>query len=395
MPHVPLRSSPLPKGVDDGPLERIVALAPPGRVAAALDLRRRFSGPRLRVLVAGEAKRGKSTLINRLLATDLLPTGAVPVTAVATTVLPIAEGVGHLEVDFLDARTERRPLADLASLVTEALNPGNIAGVREVRVTVPTATVGSAVELVDTPGTGSVWQHNTDAATAAFASLDAVIVVLAADPPASRADVDLLAALQAESLRTFVFVNKLDRVHGVDRTDVETFTRQVCTGTGLAAEQVWFGSAREPDDGFDGFCHAFLHYVDSRAAVDAGRALARHARRLLNTLLGDAELEVTVLDTAHTAGADRARDLAARVRAIRGDAERLDAECTATEVALHDELNLTAGRLQASVVAEVVQALHRTHHDADEGRRLVEELTTPAVLAWRAQQQTHLEARLT
>ncbi|MGB8382323.1 MAG: dynamin family protein, partial [Dermatophilaceae bacterium] len=55
-------------------------------------LRDRLARQRLRVLVAGEAKRGKSTLINALLGRDLLPTGVLPLTAITTTVTLVADG---------------------------------------------------------------------------------------------------------------------------------------------------------------------------------------------------------------------------------------------------------------------------------------------------------------
>jgi predicted GTPase len=53
------------------------------QLVALLD---RLDAARLRVLVVGEAKRGKSTLINALLGRDVLPSGVTPLTAVATTV---------------------------------------------------------------------------------------------------------------------------------------------------------------------------------------------------------------------------------------------------------------------------------------------------------------------
>ena len=49
------------------------------QLTALLD---RLDADRLRVLVAGEAKRGKSTLVNALLGRDLLPSGVTPLTAV-------------------------------------------------------------------------------------------------------------------------------------------------------------------------------------------------------------------------------------------------------------------------------------------------------------------------
>jgi len=86
-------------------------------------LRDRLGAARLRVLVAGEANRGKSTLINALLGREVLPTGVTPLTAVATTVAQSAdEGI---EVIFAGGHRQRFPIAALADFGTERGNPGN------------------------------------------------------------------------------------------------------------------------------------------------------------------------------------------------------------------------------------------------------------------------------
>jgi predicted GTPase len=86
-------------------------------------LRDRLKAARLRVLVAGEAKRGKSTLINALLGRAVLPAGVTPLTAVATTVRYGDDP--HTEVRFGDGHEEKQPLTALPELVTERGNPGN------------------------------------------------------------------------------------------------------------------------------------------------------------------------------------------------------------------------------------------------------------------------------
>ena len=60
------------------------------------------------MLVAGEAKRGKSTLINALLGRAVLPAGVTPLTAVATTVRYGDDP--HAEVRFADGHEEKQPL---------------------------------------------------------------------------------------------------------------------------------------------------------------------------------------------------------------------------------------------------------------------------------------------
>ncbi|GAB2579239.1 dynamin family protein [Microlunatus antarcticus] len=381
-------------GLDEA-VARLAALAPPSRAAAAAALQRRVAVPRLRVLVAGEAKRGKSTLVNRLIGMDLLPTGAVPVTAVATTVVPDdRSAAGFLDVELVDGRRERRPVSDLAGLVTEGRNPGNVLGVREVRVVVASTGLPGLVELVDTPGTGSVWQHNTLAARAAYATLDAVVVVLTADPPASAADRELLETLGSVSVRTFVVVNKLDQVRPEDQAEIEAFTRRVCTAAGVGLEQVWFGSAREQDAGFRSFRETFVRYVTERARADAEQALVSHARQLQRALADDARLERGVLDAALSDGVGRVQELATRVDAVAADATRLDAECEVTERGLRHDLDQAATSLTGSLVAELTAAV-ASLGSAEEGRRLVEARTTPAVQAWQRVQHASIENRLT
>ena len=118
-------------------------------------LRDRLDGARLRVLVAGEAKRGKSTLINALLGRALLPAGVTPLTAVATTVRYGDDP--HAQVRFADGHEEKQPLPALPDLVTERGNPRNQRHIAAVTVYADAPLLADGVELVDTPGTGSVF----------------------------------------------------------------------------------------------------------------------------------------------------------------------------------------------------------------------------------------------
>ena len=154
-------------------------------------LRDRLAAARLRVLVAGEAKRGKSTLVNALLGRPVLPSGVTPLTAVATTVRYGEDP--HAEVRFADGHEEKHPLAALDDLVTERGNPRNRRGIAAVTAFVDAPVLAGGVELVDTPGTGSVFAWDTDAAHQALETMDAAVFVLTADPPVSASERDLLA----------------------------------------------------------------------------------------------------------------------------------------------------------------------------------------------------------
>jgi ribosome biogenesis GTPase A len=59
-------------------LDQVGGLVDPAQAPAVAELARRLQLQRFRVLVVGEAKRGKSTLINAMLCRDVLPVGVVP-----------------------------------------------------------------------------------------------------------------------------------------------------------------------------------------------------------------------------------------------------------------------------------------------------------------------------
>ena len=173
-------------------------------------LRARLDAARLRVLVAGEAKRGKSTLINALLGRAVLPAGVTPLTAVATTVRYGDDP--HAEVRFADGHEEKQPLTALPDLVTERGNPGNRRHVAAVTVYLDAPVLAGGVELVDTPGTGSVFAWDTAAAHEALETMDAAVFVLTADPPVSAAERDLYAKITGLAVATFTVLNKADHL---------------------------------------------------------------------------------------------------------------------------------------------------------------------------------------
>lgn len=130
----------------------LLELAPPDRRPAAEALLTRVEHRRLRVLVAGEAKRGKSTLLNRLLDREILPCGVLPVTAVTTTVRYAPGASEQLRVRYLDGRIEIRPVSELTNFVTESGNPHNQRGVEEVELQLARGPLDQySIELVTRP----------------------------------------------------------------------------------------------------------------------------------------------------------------------------------------------------------------------------------------------------
>lgn len=195
-------------------------LAPVGAEARAFA--RRTAEGRFFVACVGQFKRGKSTLLNALLGTPLLPTGVLPVTSVVTVIR--AGETAAARVLCADGWRDV-PVTDLAGWVTEPENPGNSKGVLAVEVFLPAPVLATGMCLVDTPGLGSVFVENTAATREFVPHVDAALVVLGADPPISADELALVEQLAAQTDEIILVLNKADRV---SPSDLEA-ARRFCT----------------------------------------------------------------------------------------------------------------------------------------------------------------------
>ncbi|WP_218603638.1 dynamin family protein [Pseudonocardia abyssalis] len=153
--------------------------------------RARLLDDRVRVLVVGEFKQGKSLLVNALLSAPVCPVFDDVATAVSTAVSYADEPVltlVHTRADGPDGlptqvRTHRAdiPLQDLsdvvAGYVTEARNPQNAQGLAAVEIGIPRTILQAGLEVVDTPGVGGLTSIHGAATMAALPSADAVLLV--------------------------------------------------------------------------------------------------------------------------------------------------------------------------------------------------------------------------
>jgi GTP-binding protein EngB required for normal cell division len=190
----------------------------------AAEVTGRLQALRLEVAVVGEFKRGKSSLLNALVGREVLPVGVLPLTAVPTV---IEQGEEALVVEYTDGRQEQHPLRQLASFVTEEANPGNRLGVIRVTARLHTPLLDAGVRLVDTPGVGSVHEHNTRSTDAYLPNLDAAVLVTSADPPISAAERAFLERVLAHAVRLFVALNKADYLAAGDLDRTVAFTERV------------------------------------------------------------------------------------------------------------------------------------------------------------------------
>lgn len=168
------------------------------------------------LLVLGEFKRGKSTLINALIGDAVFPTGVLPLTSVVTSIS--YSPTPRASVIFQDGRNVELKLERIEDFVTEKGNPHNSKGVKNVEVEYPSEFLkATGVRIIDTPGVGSVHEHNTRTTFDFLPRADAAIFVFASDQPASRQELDFFKAARLHAMHFFLVQNKIDYLSAADK----------------------------------------------------------------------------------------------------------------------------------------------------------------------------------
>lgn len=171
------------------------------------ELQEKVKDEKFYLVVVGMFKRGKSTLINALLGKTLAPVAVTPLTAVITLFEHSTACYGEVFYHGKDA--QRIAVEDIPAYITEEENPLNKRGVSYVKIHDP-ATLLKSISLVDTPGLGSLFEHNTHTTLSFVPKIDAALFVLSADTPVSKADLDFLIRLQQAVPRILFVLNKSD-----------------------------------------------------------------------------------------------------------------------------------------------------------------------------------------
>ncbi len=199
-----------------------IAGLPAAELSALLE---RADSHAFNLVVVGEFKRGKSSVINALIGADILPVGVVPLTAIAT-VLSHGEWLA-VTVAFQNGERREVPPEALWDYVTEKGNPRNEKGVAEVWIAYPSDWLKSGVRLVDTPGIGSVYRHNTDVTYRFLPKADAVLFLLSVDQPVGQAEYDFLKKVGEYAGKIFFLLNKADLLAEEDLEESVAFSTRV------------------------------------------------------------------------------------------------------------------------------------------------------------------------
>ncbi|HHV77520.1 MAG TPA: hypothetical protein GXX39_09165 [Syntrophothermus lipocalidus] len=173
--------------------------------------------------ILGQQKRGKSTLVNAILGQPVLPMAVTP----ATSVITVVEYGAEPTVTIIHENGLRREVTvgELADYITEERNPNNEKQVAIAHITFPSRLLGRGIRLVDTPGVGSIFEHNTQTAYGYLPHIDAALFVFSVDTPVAVEEIRYLRDIREQVPMIYFVLNKADFYADHDVKRLVDFTR--------------------------------------------------------------------------------------------------------------------------------------------------------------------------
>ncbi len=188
------------------------------------ELDEKVKGDKFYLVVLGLFKRGKSSFINSILESNVVPTGVIPLTAIIT-FIEYAENPSA-KIYFEDNETKEVSVEEVADYVAEEKNPNNEKGVLKVVIYTPNPLLKKIV-LIDTPGVGSSLEHNTEATLRFVDKIDAALFILSTDIPVTKLEVEFLRELKTKVPRIIFILNKSDLLQNEKLKELISYNEKV------------------------------------------------------------------------------------------------------------------------------------------------------------------------
>jgi GTPase Era involved in 16S rRNA processing len=191
-----------------------------GTLSMLLD---RMESAAFEVGIFGRVSSGKSSLLNYILQTDVLPIGVTPVTAIPTRIShgPVAEA----GIEFAEAQPQIIPLSELPEFATEQKNLGNKKHVARIFVKLPSSRLAEGVTFVDTPGLGSLAVAGAEETIAYLPRCDLGIILIDASAGLTPDDLIVVQALYQAGASAMILISKADLFSGPDREQMIAYVR--------------------------------------------------------------------------------------------------------------------------------------------------------------------------
>ncbi len=182
------------------------------------------------IAVIGEFSRGKSTFLNNLFGTEILPVSDLPTTAVLTKIVPSEEKKAY----FIDAQGVPKSIPLSKEALEQFVADGNgndPKGVLQLYHPMPWLK-DKRIRFYDTPGTGDAIGARADIVREVISRCDCTVMAVSAQAPCSMTEIEFLKenVLLKEIPRCIVLITKLDRIKEQERAKLIAFVKQRLAG---------------------------------------------------------------------------------------------------------------------------------------------------------------------
>jgi GTP-binding protein EngB required for normal cell division len=353
----------------------------------------RLESPGCEIAVFGRVSSGKSSLLNYLIGTDVLPVGVTPITAVPIRIVHGA--TSRAVIEFAELAPIIIEPHDLASYAAESGNPANAKHVARIQVELSSPLLEQGATFVDTPGLGSMALSGAKETAAYIPRCDLGIVLIDAASSLTPDDVVLLDTLRRCGAAATVLLTKADLLERADRERIVDYVRrelQRNLGTEVAVQAI---SVKES---FSELCDRWVDEVLGSLLQEQRALNAESMHRKLDRLRRSVG---TALEHRLSRGSGLERRPQPNWTRLEEELSEGMAQLDAARLAVADmrsQIDTLAQEVIEDTARRVVQQWHDSGNRADDGtdclsESLVESASRLSTKAAESLQQ--LQARLT
>lgn len=178
-------------------------------------------------VIVGQFKTGKSSFINALIGKDILPIGVIPITAVITR---IYYGAAEKAIIYYNNKTkEEIEISKIDEFIVERKNPKNNKNVSIIDIETPLLHKYPVLRIIDTPGLGSIFEHNTKITKNWFEKIGIAFYALSVERPFSKEEYELLKNILLHTPDVYILITKCDFLKQEQLSEVESYLKQQLT----------------------------------------------------------------------------------------------------------------------------------------------------------------------
>jgi len=193
------------------------------RVEKIKDLGRKLEEKTFTVAFCGHFSAGKSTMINKLMNQELLPSSPIPTSA---NLVKVVKGAEHATVYYKHDAPVRYTAPYDFEAIKQFCRDGD--AIKEIHLSTEKSTLPDHVELMDTPGIDSADDAHRVATESALHLVDVIFYVTDYNHVQSEVNFDFVKKLREQGKTVYLIVNQIDK-HREEELTFEQFTHSVKT----------------------------------------------------------------------------------------------------------------------------------------------------------------------